>query len=102
MMGSHDDCNDLERKFEKNYTCKNNKVILEDNADIRCDCPVIDEENAFGTNCKLNRNTFWNDRNVIIFIGILSLIIILSLGFIIKCFCFANDIDTIEVDAETL
>jgi len=23
--------------------------------DIRCDCPVVENENAFGTNCKLNR-----------------------------------------------
>jgi len=101
-MGSHDDCNDLEQKFEKNYTCKNNVAILEDTADIRCDCPVIEEENAFGTNCKLNRNTFWNERNIMILIVILSIVILVSLGLLIKWCCFTNDIDNLEIDTETL
>lgn len=72
-MGPIDDCNDLHRKFEKDYKCENSQVILtplESDLDVRCDCPVIEKETRYGQNCIENRNSGWRKYRSVIIITI--------------------------------
>lgn len=105
-MGPHDDCNDINLKFERDYTCENNQTIINMDAteDIRCDCPVVENENAFGTNCKLNRlyDEKWLRLLRIVVPICLCLIGLTAFYFVLKWCCFTSDVESMGVDDDTL
>lgn len=83
-MGPHDDCNDIHLKFETPHTCSNNQSIMRESlGDIRCDCPIIEDENAFETNCQIDRQSREKLMRIIKISVIIIVVLILIIGMIL-------------------